>query len=151
METSQLFLLVCTVLCFYCTGASWLLQIVCYPTYALVGEQEFVPFHVDFGKRLLVAAVVPMVMTAFLVFALVVVRPAATPQWATLVAAVCMAVVLGTTALFEVPRHLALDRDGKSLALINGLVRDNIPRVISWTLASLVLTYAVITTFTPAA
>jgi hypothetical protein len=149
MESSELFLLVCTVMSFYCTGASWMLQVVCYPTYALVGAAEFVPFHVSFGRRLLVAAVIPMVITIFATFALVLLRPEAAPQWASLVVAACTAVVLVTTIALEVPKHNKLDAEGKSDALISGLVRDNIPRVIAWTVASLMLGYMVVVTFAP--
>jgi hypothetical protein len=150
MDTSLLFLLVITALCFYCTGASWMLQFVAYPTYLLVGDKEFVPYHVSFGKRLLPAVVVPMVLTCIGLFILVFVRPAAAPQWASLVAAACAAVILATTIFLEVPKHLALDKDGKSDALINGLVRDNLPRTAAWTLASLMLLYMLTTVFPPA-
>ncbi len=141
MRGDELFLVVVTVMCFYCTGASWMLQVVCYPTYALVGEKEFVPFHVAFGKRLVYAAIIPMVLTIFASFALVFVRPEAAPMWAALGVALCTAVVLGTTVALEVPKHNRLDTHGKDDALISGLVRDNIPRVACWTLASLLLVY----------
>jgi len=134
-------------MCFYCTGALWMLQIVCYPTYALVGEKEFVPFHVDFGKRLLIAAVGPMIVTSLATFALIFARPEAAPLWAALLTAICTAIVLGTTIAIEVPKHNQLDRDGKSLEVINGLVSNNIPRVICWTLASVTLVYMVVQTF----
>ncbi|MBC8100259.1 MAG: hypothetical protein H7Y11_12505 [Armatimonadetes bacterium] len=147
MDTATLFLLVVTALCCYCTGASWMLQIVCYPTYALVGAAEFVPFHVSFGRRLIAAAVGPMVITCWMTFALVFLRPAAAPLPAALLAAACGLVILVTTIVLEVPKHLALDRDGKSDALINGLVRDNLPRMIAWTVASVALLYQVVVVF----
>jgi hypothetical protein len=147
MSGAQLFLVICTGLCFYCAGASWMLQVVCYPTYLLVGEKEFVPFHVSFGRRLIGAAVVPMVLTCLGTFALVFVRPDKAPAWAALLAAACGVVILATTIILEVPKHMRLDREGKSDALINGLVRDNIPRTAAWTLASLALAYMVIAVF----
>lgn len=139
MQSSELFLLVTTGLCFYCTGASWMLQIVCYPTYQLVGDAEFVPFHVSFGRRLGIAAVAPMVITALMTFVLVFFRPEDAPLWAALVVAACSAIILGTTATLEVPRHMKLDREGKSEQVIKELVSNNIPRVASWTVASLTL------------
>jgi hypothetical protein len=144
MDAAQIFVVLVTVACFYCTGASWMLQIVCYPTYLLVGEKEFVPFHVSFGRRLLVA-VVPMFLTCLATFALLFVRPASVPAWAVIVTAICGAVILITTVALEVPKHLKLDREGKSDALINGLVRDNLPRTAAWTVASVLLTYMVVT------
>ncbi len=147
MDAANVFLLVCTVLCFYCTGASWMLQFVAYPTYLLVGAKEFVPFHVSFGKRLLPSVVVPMVLTCVGLFILVFARPANTPSWAVILAAVCAVIILLTTIFLEVPKHLKLDKDGKSDALINGLVRDNLPRTAAWTAASLLLAYALFASF----
>ncbi len=139
----MMFLLVLTVLCFYCTGSSWMLQFVCYPTYIFVGDKEFVPFHVSFGRRLIAAAVVPMVATCLGTFALLFLRPAEAPLWTAIVAAVCGAVILLTTVALEVPKHLKLDKEGKSDAVLHALVRDNIPRTLAWTIASLALAYAV--------
>ncbi|MBL8155140.1 MAG: hypothetical protein JNM70_13230 [Anaerolineae bacterium] len=119
-----------------------MLQFVCYPTYTFVGDKEFVPFHVSFGRRLIAAAVVPMVLTCLGTFALLFLRPAAAPMWTAIVAAVCGAVILLTTVVLEVPKHLKLDKEGKSDAVLQALVRDNIPRTLAWTVASLVLAYA---------
>jgi len=141
VDGSHMVLLAVTVMCFYCTGASVMLQIVCYPTYKLVGEQEFVPFHIAFGKRLLPAAVIPMLLTALGTFALIVARPENIPVWPAIVAALCTAVVLGTTLAFELPRHNQLDRDGKSDAVLAALIRDNLPRTLAWIIASLSLAY----------
>lgn len=137
-----MFLLILTVLCFYCAGASWMLQFVCYPTYILVGDKEFVPFHVSFGRRLIGVAVVPMVLTCLGIFALLFFPPAAVPSWIVIVAVACAAIVLVTTIVFEVPKHMKLDKDGKSDTLLHALVRDNLPRTAAWTAASLVLAYA---------
>lgn len=142
MANELLYLLACTVLCAYCTGASWLLQVVAYPGYRLVGEAEFVPYHIDFGKRLIPVTVAPMVLTNLLLIGLVFYHPATIPAWATYVAAACSLVILGTTFALEIPKHARLDREGKSLAVIDGLVRDNLPRSLAWTTASAVLVYA---------
>lgn len=139
MSGASLFLLAVTVAGWYCTGASWLLQVVCYPTYRLVGDREFVPFHVAFGKRMLPVTVIPMVLTCLAMLALLFLRPASTSFVLALLVAACATTVLLTTALFEVPKHLALDRDGRSDALLDGLVRDNLPRTAAWTVASVLL------------
>lgn len=143
MDGFTVFLVGLVALCLYCTGASWMLQFVCYPTYSLVGEKEFVPFHIDFGRRFLIA-IIPMSLTCLALIALVFVRPETIPLWAAIVAAICGAVILGTTIALEVPKHMKLDKDGKSDALIRALVRDNIPRTICWTLASASLLYMLV-------
>lgn len=135
------YLLAVTLLSFYCTGASWLLQYVSYPGYRLVGELEFVPFHVDFGKRLIPVTVLPMVGTNLLMLGLPFFGPGHPSSGLSYVVAGCSLVILLTTALLEVPKHNQLDREGKSLAVIQSLVRNNVPRTACWTIGSLILGY----------
>lgn len=135
------FLLILTAFCLYATGASWMLQVVCYPTYLLVGEKEFVPFHISFGKRLLIA-VIPMSLTCLALISLIFIRTEVIPDWITWVVGGCGAIILLTTIFLEVPKHLRLDREGKSDALIRALVRDNVPRTAAWTLASILMVYS---------
>jgi hypothetical protein len=147
MSNPELFLVFCTVMYFYCTGCAWMLQIVAYPTYSLVGEKEFVPFHVESGKRLRFVMIAPMVLTIWASFFLVFLGPEAAPLWARMAVAFGSAVILGTTLGLELPKHMQLDREGKSEALIQALVRDNMPRVFFWTTGSLLLVYMLTQTF----
>ena len=128
-------LLVCLLASFYCLGISWLLQVVVYPTYRLVSAADFVPFHVAQGRRMIPVLMVPMFATSVLnVINAVLSRDEfhAGLLWGV---AGCAAVVMGTTLLFELPKHLELDKTGKNDARIEGLVRDNLPRSIAWTIA----------------
>ncbi len=138
------YLLVVTGLFLYCTGGSWMLQNVSYPTYHLVGETEFVPYHVAAGRRLIPIFVIPAVLTCLLAVGLIFVRPLSLPLWTALVIAACGLTILVTTIALEVPKHNALDKNGKSSDLINGLVRDNLPRAIAWTLGSGLLVYSMV-------
>lgn len=143
MDNSKLLLLATTALFWYATGASWLLQYVAYPTYKLVNTDGFVPFHVAFGKRLLMSTVMPMVVGNLCSFILVVYHPESSPVGLVYLVAICSIVILFTTMKYEVPRHNKLDEVGKDDSLIDGLVMDNVPRTASWTIASLALTYMV--------
>lgn len=143
MDFAHLLLYVCAVLYLYCTGGSWMLQRVSYPAYHLVGEKEFVPCHVDSGKQLLGIFVGPAVLACLLGLALLLVRPSGVPFFAALLVAVGSLVILVTTVALEAPKHNRLDKDGKSTALIDGLVRDNLPRALSWTLGSALPIYMV--------
>jgi hypothetical protein len=141
MEFSLILLIACSTLYIYATGGCWMLQVVCYPTYHLVGEKEFVPFHVAFGNRLLPIFVVPAVLACLSSFVLLFVHPAGVPFWLPLLVAICSAIILVTTIAIEVPKHQALDKNGKSAVLIDGLVSNNLPRAISWTIGSFLLLY----------
>jgi hypothetical protein len=144
MDIATLYWLGCLVAVAYCASGCWLLQVVCYPTYALVGDKEFVPFHVDFGRRLLPVFAVPASLTCLALLATPFLRPAAVPAWAGYVLAALSLVVLLTTVLIEVPKHQKLDKDGKSQALLDGLIANNLPRVASWTVQLGVLTWAAV-------
>jgi hypothetical protein len=146
MDATLMFLVVTTALYLYCTGGSWMLQVVSYPTYHLVPDEAFVPFHIQSGKRLLGIFVAPAVIACVLGVILVFWHPAASPLWARLLVAACGLTILVTTIALEVPKHNALDRDGKSTALIDGLVRDNLPRALAWTLGSLTLVWLLVST-----
>ena len=137
-------LLLTTVLFIYACAGCWILQVVCYPTYSLVGEREFVPFHVAFGKQLIPVFVVPAVLGCWAAFVLVFFHPATMPLWAALLVALLALIILVTTLAVEVPKHTALDKGGKSQALIDGLVRDNLPRAVSWSIGCVVLLIALV-------
>jgi hypothetical protein len=141
MEFSLVLLIACTTLYIYAAGGCWLLQVVCYPTYHLVGEKEFVPFHVAFGNRLLPIFVVPAVLACVCSFVLLFVHPIATGTWLPSLVALFSVIILATTIFIEVPKHQLLDKEGKSSLLIDDLVRNNLPRAMSWTVGSLLLLY----------
>ena len=133
------YLLICTVLFVYATCGCWLLQVMCYPAYSLVGEKEFVPFHVFSGKRLIPVFVIPAVLACLMGIALIFFRPAIMSLVAALVVAACAIIILATTAIVEVPKHNWLDKNGKSEDVIQALIQSNLPRAISWTVGSVVL------------
>jgi hypothetical protein len=145
VDFSTLFLLGVTVLFLYSTGGSWMLQIVSYPGYHLVGTSEFVGFHVDAGKRLMRVFVGPAVVACLASVALLLLKPSTLPLWPALIVAACGITILVTTVVLEVPKHNALDKNGKSAALIDGLVRDNLPRALAWTLGSAILVWQLVT------
>ncbi len=144
MTFASWFWLLETALFLYCLGGSWMLQIVAYPTYHLVGEKEFVPFHVASGKRLIPVFVIPAVLACLISLGLPFVRPSETSIWAGVIVAACGLVILITTVAIEVPKHNALDKNGKSAVLIDGLVRDNLPRAMAWSLGALMLLFSLV-------
>jgi hypothetical protein len=131
-----------TLAFFYCLGISWLLQVVVYPTYRFVGKAEFVPFHVSQGRRMGPVMIAPMFLTSLAAIVNgVLERDSARAAyfWG---AAACGAVVIVTTLASELPKHLKLDKDGKDDALIEGLIRDNLPRTIAWSIGAALLVAA---------
>src|SRR5688500_5373527 len=132
MELGHVLVLAGVVLSAWSASGCWLLQVVCYPTYPLVGTAEFVPFHVAFGRRLGPVFVAPAVLTNLLTFVMLGVRPPQIPLSAAIGVALCSVVILGTTFASELPKHMKLDRTGKDDALLKALIRDNLPRALAW-------------------
>lgn len=132
----------CTLAFFFCLGISWLLQVAIYPTYRLVGSAEFVAFHVAQGRRMIPVMVVPMFATSILGVVTAVMSRDEVYAWFTWGVGLCGLVVIATTLLSEVPKHMKLDKDGKDDALIDGLVRDNLPRSLAWSVGAVLLVVA---------
>lgn len=133
---------VCTLAFFFCLGISWLLQVAIYPTYRLVGKAEFVPFHVAQGQRMIPVMVIPMFGSSVLGIVTAVLSrndSNASLLWGV---GACGLVVMGTTLLSELPKHMKLDKGGKDDALIEGLIRDNLPRSLAWTVGAVLLVLA---------
>lgn len=141
MDVSLTLLIACTTLYLYCAGGCWLLQMVCYPTYHLVSERDFVAFHTAFGNRLVPIFVVPAALACLCSFLLIFVHPIATGTLLPSLVALFSVIILATTIFIEVPKHQALDRQGKSSVLIDELVQNNLPRAMSWTVGSFLLLY----------
>ncbi|MCU0695465.1 MAG: hypothetical protein MUC96_02920 [Myxococcaceae bacterium] len=129
-------LTVSTFAFFYCLGISWLLQVVVYPTYRLVGKAEFVPFHVSQGRRMGPVMIAPMFLTSLVAIVNGVLERGSAQAPYLWGAAACGAVVIATTLASELPKHLKLDKHGKDDALIEGLIRDNLPRTLAWTVGA---------------
>ncbi|MDQ3792386.1 MAG: hypothetical protein M3341_07050, partial [Actinomycetota bacterium] len=59
MDLSHLFLLLCTVVIFYVLGEIWFVQIVVYPLFGKVGEDEYVAYHKFYSSRIPLPVVLP--------------------------------------------------------------------------------------------
>lgn len=150
MDVAHVLVLVSLLLTTWAASGCWMLQVVCYPTYRLVSAADFVPFHVDFGRRLIPVFVIFAVLACLSFFVLLAVRPASVPLYDPLIASVAGAVILGTTGAVEVPTHNALDRTGKDDAKLTSLIRWNLSRAISWLVALASLIHATLAAFAPA-
>jgi hypothetical protein len=128
----------------WCASGCWMLQVVCYPTYKIVGSAEFVPFHKKFGNLLVPVFVVPAFLTGVGLIVSAFVRPAGVDAWVGYACAGVGAMILGTTLAIELPKHIKLDKDGKDDALLAGLISNNIPRVLGWTAAVVLLAKALV-------
>lgn len=120
-------------------GAIWIVQIVTYPGFALVGREAWVAFEAAHQQRITRVVGPALVLELATAVWLVADRPAAFPLWAVVAGAVLVGVVWASTVFVQVPLHTALSAtaDGDAQAR---LVATNWIRTATWTLrAGLVL------------
>ncbi|GAB3827728.1 hypothetical protein [Hymenobacter jeollabukensis] len=114
----------------YLTGVIWTVQLVHYPSFALVPAAGFPAFHRAHLKRMGWVVMAPMVGELLL-------AGAWTWQARTAPALGALALVgfiWAVTFLVSVPLHNRLAADGWSYAAVYGLVRTNWLRTLAWTL-----------------
>jgi hypothetical protein len=144
MDFAHWFLLFWTVVVLYVLGEIWFGQIVVYPLFAKVGEDEYVAYHKFYSSRIPLPVIVPGFASFLLPIALVFLRPDSVPLWMALANVACGLVGLLVTVALEIPRHARLEKGGKSEAVIRELVLYNWPRTLSIT-ASAFLTLMMLT------
>ena len=128
--------LICFALVFYGVGASFVESFVNYPTWRLIGANEFRAYHQALTPLVIGYMVIPMLITTLLTSFLLWFRPAPIPQWAIWLAVVLQLIIWASTVAIQLPIQMQLSRDGLSLPLINGLIFTNwwlrkVPQIIN--------------------
>lgn len=112
-------------LVFYGTGAAVIESFVNYPSWRLIGADEFMAYHQFISPRVLALLVAPLLLgTAFTILMLWS-RPAAIPAWAVWAAIAAQSVVWVSTVTIQVPIQLQLSEHGLSVDLIERLIGTN--------------------------
>lgn len=123
---------------FFCTsaltGLIWLVQLVSYPGFLDVGEEEFREYHRAHSSR--ITFVVAPLMLAELGTAVLFWSSA--PGRYAVAGLVLVGIVWASTALLQVPCHRKLS-SGYDARTIRFLIQSNWLRTIAWTARSLVL------------
>lgn len=135
-KTSIWLFLISFALVFYGVGASFVESFVNYPTWRLIGANEFRAYHQALGPRIMGYMVIPMLISTLLTILLLWFRPAPIPQWAIWLAVVLQLIVWVSTVAIQFPIQVQLSRDGLSLPLIERLIFTNwwlrkVPQIIN--------------------
>ena len=150
MDLAHWLLLIWTAIIFYVLGGIWFAQIVVYPLFARVGEDEYVAYHRFYSSRIPLPVIVPGFASFLLPVALVFLRPDPVPLWMALANAGCGIVGLLVTVALEIPRHVRLEKDGKQETVIRELILYNWPRTLSITGSALLTVMMLAAAFSPA-
>lgn len=118
-------------------GLIWFVQVVHYPLFGWIGDDEAVPYAVEHQRRTALVVGLPMAVEGVTALWLLADPPAGSSRVWPFVGCVLLAVVHGSTVLLQVPQHAALAR-ANDAARIRRLVRSNWIRTAAWTARGLV-------------
>ena len=114
--------LITFALTFYGMGASFIESFVNYPTWRLVGADEFRAFHRGLSPLVIGYMVVPLMLATILNVALLWLRPAAIPLWPIGLCIALRLVAWVSTFTIQIPIQMELSSGGLSLPLIDRLI-----------------------------
>ncbi|HYJ06243.1 MAG TPA: hypothetical protein VEX43_14000 [Chthoniobacterales bacterium] len=120
-RTSVWLFVVTFALVFYGMGAASVESFVNYPTWPLIGANEFRAYHRALGPLIIGYMVVPLVVATLLTILLLWFRPASIPRWMIWLALVLQLVAWVSTFAIQLPIQGQLSADGLSLPLIDRL------------------------------
>jgi hypothetical protein len=120
-KTSFWLFLITFALVFYGMGAASVESFVNYPTWPLIGPNEFRAYHRALGPLIIGHMVIPMLVTTILTILLLWFRPASIPRWMVWLALALQVGVWVSTVTIQLPIQGQLSADGLSLPLIDRL------------------------------
>jgi len=150
MDAAHWFLLICLALNLYICGVTWLVQAANYPLFALVSEADFVVYHQTHTRWIMPVVIIPAFIANGASIVFIFGHPASVPTSAALLNGVLGLSMLVVTVAVEVPKHLRLDKEGKSQPIIQSLVTNNWLRTIAITAQALLMLWMITVAFVPA-
>ena len=120
-KSSAWLFLITFALVFYGMGAAAVESFVNYPTWPLIGANEFQAYHRALGPLIIGHMVIPMLVTTILTILLLWIRPASIPRWMVWSAILLQLVVWVSTATIQLPIQGQLSAHGLSVPLIDRL------------------------------
>lgn len=120
-KPSMWLFLITFALVFYGMGAAAVESFVNYPTWPLIGANEFRAYHQALGPLIVGHMVIPMFVTTILTILLLWFRPASVPRWMIWLAIVLQLVTWVSTFAIQLPIQGQLSAEGLSLPLIDRL------------------------------
>ena len=124
----------------FMVGLIWLIQIVHYPLFKLVGKNEFQTYHI--GHSVMITPLVGTVMIIELISSifLVVFPPKNVSLTIPIIGLILVFIIWASTAFFQIPHHNALSK-AYELEAHNLLVQTNWIRTIAWSMRGFLLLY----------
>lgn len=149
MDASHWFLLICLALNIFGCGFTWLVQAANYPLFAMVASADFVAYHKAHTRWVMPVVIIPAFIANGASILFIFGRPDSVPTWAALLNGALGLLILVVTVAIEIPRHLRLDKDGKSDTLIRSLVMNNWIRTSAFTAQAILMLWLITVAFVP--
>ena len=124
----------------YMTGIIWLIQIIHYPLFKLVGEKSFIDYHRGHIRQTSLVIAIPMSLEILTAIYLLIRNEAYRTNFIFVVACALLALIWLITFFISVPKHNILAR-GFDNAVITALVKTNWMRTIAWSIRTILLFY----------
>ena len=117
--------LIAFALVFYSNGAAFVEGFVNYPSWPLIGADEFIAYHQFIGPRVIAFLVAPGLLGTVFTILMLWARPVTIPAWAVWTALAAQAIVFVSTATIQVPIQFQLSEHGLSVELVERLIETN--------------------------
>lgn len=112
-------------LVWYGNGAAFVESFVNYPSWHLVGANEFTTYHQFIGPRVVAFLVAPALLGTVFSMALIWLRPVGVPAWTVWSTIVLQIILWASTVGIQVPIQLTLSEGGFSEDLVERLITTN--------------------------
>ena len=136
----NLYLLLHIIAAAYMTGVIWLVQLVHYPAFRYVREQDYTEFQ-EFHMNWISPVVVPGMMVELLTAGLLLWDGERRTPF--LISGILLIIIWASTFLWQTPLHASLSK-AYSPESIERLVRSNWLRTIAWSTRLVLLTFLVL-------
>lgn len=126
----RLYFTIVFALVFYVVGAAFVESFVNYPTWKLIGADEFKTYHQGLSVLIIKTMVLPWLAEILLTVSLLWLRPRIVPRRAVAATLVFNSIIFISTVTIQIPIQIRLSADGFSADLIDRLLATD---PIRWT------------------
>jgi len=133
---------------FYMLGLIWIMQVVHYPLFASVGNEQFSDYARRHSKRITLVVASPMLIEAATALLLLLFRPSTIAVWSLWTGVALLGCICLSTAMVQVPCHKILSW-GFDPAVHHRLVWTNGLRTAAWSLRGALVLWMVWSSLSP--
>ena len=117
--------LIAFALVFYVNGAAFVESFVNYPSWHLIGADEFIAYHRFITPRVIAFLVAPALLGTVFTILMLWFRPVTIPVWAVWAALAAQVIAWISSATIQIPIQMQLSEHGLSGELIDYLIKTN--------------------------